>query len=70
MDIEFSKDAKVLDDDKCKNGTGVTGAAIESSEAQETQPSGSPSAQPGTASSVKPFVGSGLLAAVLAIALL
>lgn len=70
MDIEFSKDAKPLDDDQCKNATGVGGTPIGAQEAQEAAPSGTGSAQPGAASSVKPFIGSGVLAMVLAIALL
>jgi hypothetical protein len=67
MDITFSKDAKPLDDDKCTNGTGVGGTPIGASQAEEAAPSGS--AQPGAASSVKPLVGGGLLAMVLAVAL-
>lgn len=68
MDIEFSKDAKPLDDEQCKNGTGVGGTPIGASEAQTSQPS--ESGKPGAASSIKPFVGSGLIAVVLAVALM
>ncbi|KAF1976843.1 hypothetical protein BU23DRAFT_13189 [Bimuria novae-zelandiae CBS 107.79] len=68
MDITFSKDAKVLDDEQCKNGTGVGGTAIGASEAQEESPQPSASSHPGAAAGVKPFVGSAVLATVVVMA--
>lgn len=69
MDITFSKDAKLLDDDKCKNQTGVGGTAIGASEAQAegaNKTEGGSDSKPGAASTIKPFVGSGVVAAALA----
>ena len=70
MDITFSKDAKVLEDDKCKNGTGVGGTEIGASQAQEGSEEPQPSDKAGAAASVKPFVGSGVVAVAMAMLLL
>ncbi|KAJ4298894.1 hypothetical protein N0V90_004137 [Kalmusia sp. IMI 367209] len=70
MDITFSKDAKPLDDDQCQNGTDVGGTPIGASQAEESPSEPSSSTQPGAASAVRPFVGSVVVAAVLAWTLL
>jgi hypothetical protein len=72
MDITFSKDAKVLEDDKCKNGTGVGGTEIGAVEAHSHEGGEQSTGEDkkGAAVSVKPFVGSGVVAVVMAVLLL
>lgn len=67
MDITFRKDAKVLDDEQCKNGTGVGGTRIGASEAQSEAPEPSESGKPGAAAAVRPFVGSLVVVGVAAV---
>ena len=71
MDITFSKDAKVLEDDKCKNGTGVGGTEIgAAAHSHEGGEESTTEDKKGAAGSLKPFVGSGVVAVVMAVLLL
>jgi hypothetical protein len=68
----FNSTAELLSDDQCQNGTGVSGveienAATETEDGNSTEASATPT---GAAGKLSPFVGSGLLAAVLAWGLL
>lgn len=68
----FNSTAELLSDDQCQNGTGVSGveienAATETADGNSTEASSTPT---GAAGRLSPFVGSGLLAAVLAWGLL
>ncbi|KAF1962678.1 hypothetical protein CC80DRAFT_487186 [Byssothecium circinans] len=65
-DITFNSSAKVLADDQCQNATGVSGVAITNAGAQQAGSSTPASA----ASAVRPLVGSGMLAGLVAWALL
>ncbi|KAI4949542.1 hypothetical protein J4E91_005281 [Alternaria rosae] len=71
-DIMFNATAELLSDDQCQNGTDVGGVAIENV-ASGTEEGGDAAASPaptGAAGKLSPVVGSGMVAAVLAWALL
>lgn len=67
-DITFNSSAQLLSDDQCQNATGVSGVAIQNA-GTETSPSGSAEST-GAAIVVKPIVGGGLLAGLIAWGLL
>ncbi|KAH7344292.1 hypothetical protein BKA66DRAFT_434350 [Pyrenochaeta sp. MPI-SDFR-AT-0127] len=76
-DIRFNSTAQLLSDDQCKNGTGVSGVAIQNADSNSSHsgsptPSGSaaPTRSSGAASGLTPTLGSGLLAGLLAWGLL
>jgi hypothetical protein len=71
-DIVFNSTAKLLADDQCVNGTGVSAVEIGNIKETTTNTSSSPtaSASTGAAGALKPVIGSGLLAALLAWGLL
>jgi hypothetical protein len=67
----FNSTATLLADDQCKNGTGVSGVAIENVASGTEQSGSGASAKPtGAASHLSPALGTGLFAAVLAWGLL
>lgn len=71
-DIVFNSTAQLLGDDVCVNGTGVSAQEIGNLEEASTNTSSgaTPAASTGAASVLKPAVGSGLVAGLLAWGLL
>lgn len=71
-DVVFNSTAQLLADDQCVNGTGVSAQHIGNVQQSSTNTSSgaTPSPSKGAATGVKPAIGSGLLAALLAWAML
>ncbi|KAF2242317.1 hypothetical protein BU26DRAFT_524470 [Trematosphaeria pertusa] len=70
-DITFNASAALLSDDECKNGTGVAGGPVQNADSAPT-PTGSagPSESTGAAVAMMPGLGGGVLAGMVAWALL